>query len=67
MRNFREPATQPLLPPVTDRNDTPLGRVTISPGAVTYRAVPFHAYPDGSVRGVHTAAGFPVPVPAGRR
>lgn len=58
MRDFRSLAGQPLLEPVTDRADVPLGRITVSPGTVTYRQVPFHAYPDGSVRGVQTVPGF---------
>ena len=58
MRDFMSLPVQPLLAPVTDQNVTPLGRVVVSPGTVTYRQVPFHAYPDGSVRGVQTAAGF---------
>ena len=66
MRNFKVPAAQPLLQPATETPAIPMGRIVVSPGLVTYRHVPVHAYPDGTSRGVHTAPGFGSLYRAGR-
>ena len=66
MRNVRALPVQPLLQPVSELPESPLGRVVMSGGVVSYRAVPVHAYPDGTARGVQTAPGFGSLYRAGR-
>jgi len=66
VRNLKRLPVQAALPSLGEAADRPLARVTVSPGAVTYRSVPAVAGPGGSSQLGATAPGFGTLARAGR-